>query len=131
MKPSKPIFVPKKEQKPDWVLESKKKDQHEAQLRKLEQVLKAQEQGNSLLKELAKGQGNKVDVAFSWPFDIPLMQKVEQILQIVKEIQERLAGGGGLTETQEQELAAKLSGPTGELQAAVEAQNQPNPTEVP
>jgi len=110
-------------------MNTKKPDQHELQLRKLDALVKAQERGNSLLKELAKGQGNKVDVAFSWPFDIPLMQKVEQILQTVKEIQERLAGGGGLTETQEQELAAKLSGPTGELQAAVEANT--NPTEVP
>jgi len=112
-------------------INTKRPDQHELQLRKLDALVKAQERGNSLLKELAKGQGNKVDVAFSWPFDIPLMQKVEEILRVVKEIQERLAGGGGLTETQEQELAAKLSGPTGELQAAVEAQNQPNPTEVP
>ena len=101
-------------------MQNRKPDQHESQIRKLELLIQGQGKQQKILETLVKavGQGPApIQVQFSWPMDSELMQ-------IVREIRDRLAGGSGLTESQEQELAGKLAGGTDPLQEAVEA-NQP------
>lgn len=95
--------------------------QHEEQERLLKQLLQGQKQ---LIKAVGEGGGKPIDINFSWPMDHELMQKVNELLVIVKDIQERLKGGSGLTEAEEQELAAKLSAEKDALKGAVEG-NQP------
>jgi hypothetical protein len=103
-------------ERPDVV--SKKPDQHESQLRKLDAVLEGQRRQESITATLADRVARLADA-----FEASKPFKIEVTCKCAPE-----AGDGGLTAAQEAEQAAKLRAGKESLKSAVEA-NQANPEE--
>jgi len=115
---------------PDQPPVSRAPGQHEEQERLLRKLLQEQAKQQKALENLVD-EVSKLHMIHEVRFSIPHLDEVllgvQELLVIVKDIQERLVGGGGLSESQEQELAGKLSEATDSLQGAVEANQPVNP----